>query len=220
MQAISGLMSLTGDPNSEPYRAGISVFDVMAGLHATIGILAAVNLRHETGRGQHVEVNLIATAVAGAILEINPFDQPNVQEAKDRTKELLDSGGFGVEPESSVDELLAQARPGDYVAVQAFVDPAEEERLRGFVDGLRARADCVVTFGLGPRYLHSTGQLHKGGAPIGCFLQVVDEIGDELAIPGQKFGFGRLIQAQAAGDYAALKERGRPVARVQLKEIV
>jgi Phosphoglucose isomerase len=160
-----------------------------------------------------------ATAVAGAILEINPFDQPNVQEAKDRTKALLESGGFSVEPESSVEELLAQARPGDYVAVQAFVDPAEEERLQGFVERLRTETDCVVTFGLGPRYLHSTGQLHKGGAPIGCFLQVVDDVGEELSIPGQKFGFGRLIEAQAAGDYAALKERGRPVARVQLKEI-
>jgi hypothetical protein len=72
---------------------------------------------------------------------------------------------------------------------------------------------------LGPRYLHSTGQLHKGGAPIGCFLQVVDDVGPELDIPGQPFGFGRLIHAQAAGDYAALKERGRPVARVRLEEI-
>jgi hypothetical protein len=121
--------------------------------------------------------------------------------------------------EGTVEELLAQARPGDYVAIQAFVDPAEEERLRPFVERIRAQTDCVVTFGLGPRYLHSTGQLHKGGAPIGCFLQVVDDPGAELAIPGQKFGFGRLIRAQAAGDYAALKERGRPVARVQLEEI-
>ena len=73
--------------------------------------------------------------------------------------------------------------------------------------------------GLGPRYLHSTGQLHKGGAPIGCFLQIVDDVGQELPIPGKDFGFGRLIHAQAAGDYAALKERGRPVARVRLEEI-
>jgi hypothetical protein len=118
-----------------------------------------------------------------------------------------------------VEELLAQARPGDYVAIQAFVDPAEEERLRPFVERVRTATECVVTFGLGPRYLHSTGQLHKGGAPIGCFLQVVDDTGDELDIPGQKFGFGRLIRAQAAGDYAALKERGRPVARTRLEEI-
>jgi transaldolase/glucose-6-phosphate isomerase len=164
-----------------------------------------------------------ATSVAGAILEINPFDQPNVQEAKDRTGEILSGRGRGsvpgTEPEGSVEELLAQAGPGDYVAIQAFVDPAEEERLRPFVERVRAATDCVVTFGLGPRYLHSTGQLHKGGAPIGCFLQVVDDTGDELGIPGQKFGFGRLIRAQAAGDYAALKERGRPVARVRLEEI-
>jgi hypothetical protein len=163
-----------------------------------------------------------ATAVAGAILEINPFDQPNVQEAKDRTSQILSGQGRGTvpgtEPEGTTEELLAQAAPGDYVAVQAFVDPAEEERLQPFVEGIRAQTDCVVTFGLGPRYLHSTGQLHKGGAPIGCFLQVVDETGPELPIPGQKFGFGQLIRAQAAGDYAALKERGRPVARIRLEE--
>jgi transaldolase/glucose-6-phosphate isomerase len=164
-----------------------------------------------------------ATAVAGAILEINPFDQPNVQEAKDRTSQILSGQGRGTvpgtEPEGTVEELLAQTRPGDYVAIQAFVDPAEEDRLRAFAEEIRTQTDCVVTFGLGPRYLHSTGQLHKGGAPIGCFLQVVDETGDELAIPGQKFGFGRLIHAQAAGDYAALKERGRPVARIRLEGI-
>jgi transaldolase / glucose-6-phosphate isomerase len=160
-----------------------------------------------------------ATAVAGAILGINPFDQPNVQEAKDRTGQILSEGrNPEIEP-SRPDQLLAQAREGDYIAVQAFVDPAEEERLRTFVEGLREQTSCVVTFGLGPRYLHSTGQLHKGGAPIGCFLQIVDDTGDELAIPGKDFGFGRLIKAQAAGDYAALKERGRPVARVQLEEI-
>jgi transaldolase/glucose-6-phosphate isomerase len=164
-----------------------------------------------------------ATAVAGAILDINPFDQPNVQEAKDRTSQILsgrDRGTVpGSGPEGSVDGLVAQAREGDYIAVQAFVDPAEEDRLLRLVDRVRNETSCVVTFGLGPRYLHSTGQLHKGGAPIGCFLQVVDETGPELPIPGRPFGFGRLIRAQAAGDYAALKERGRPVARVQIEEI-
>jgi phosphoglucose isomerase-like protein len=160
-----------------------------------------------------------ATAVAGAILGINPFNQPNVQEAKDRTGTILASGeNPEIEP-VTVTELLALLVPGDYLAIQAFVDPGEEERLRAFVDRLRGETSCVVTFGLGPRYLHSTGQLHKGGAPIGCFLQVVDDTGEELAIPGQPFGFGRLIHAQAAGDYAALKERGRPVARVRLEEI-
>ena len=163
-----------------------------------------------------------ATAVAGAILGINPFNQPNVQEAKDRTSQILSGPDRGLSPDAAdgdVASLLEQAKPGDYVAIQAFVDPAEEERLRTLVERARAETDCVVTFGLGPRYLHSTGQLHKGGAPIGCFLQVVDEIGEELSIPGRNFGFGRLIRAQAAGDYAALKERGRPVARVRLEDI-
>jgi phosphoglucose isomerase-like protein len=163
-----------------------------------------------------------ATAVAGAILGINPFDQPNVQEAKDRTTEILSAGSVSdtANPqEGSVADLVAQAREGDYIAVQAFVDPAEEDRLKPLVERVRKETGCIVTFGLGPRYLHSTGQLHKGGAPIGCFLQVVDDPGEELAIPGKPFGFGRLIQAQAAGDYAALKERGRPVARIRLEEI-
>ena len=162
-----------------------------------------------------------ATAVAGAILEIDPFDQPNVQEAKDRTSQILSGQGRGTVPgpEGTVEGLLEQTEPGDYVAIQSFVDPAEEERLRPFVEGIRAQTDCVVTFGLGPRYLHSTGQLHKGGAPIGCFLQIVDDTGPELPIPGQKFGFARLINAQAEGDYAALKERGRPVARIRMEDI-
>jgi glucose-6-phosphate isomerase len=160
-----------------------------------------------------------ATAVAGHVLGINPFDQPNVQEAKDRTKQLLDSGDDPqLEPESSADELFAQAKPGDYVCIQAFVPPSEENdrALAELVAQARAATGCVVTHGYGPRYLHSTGQLHKGGPPKGLFLQVVDSTGEELPIPGRPFGFGRLIRAQAAGDYAALKERGLPVARIRL----
>ena len=160
-----------------------------------------------------------ATAVAGAILGINPFDQPNVQEAKDRTNAILESGKEpDVSPEGSVDALLQQAEPGaSYICIQAFVDPAREAELQPLI--ARAReTGCVVTHGLGPRYLHSTGQLHKGGPPKGVFLQVVDETGPEIPIPGKKFGFRKLIRAQAAGDYAALKERGRPVARIRLED--
>jgi transaldolase / glucose-6-phosphate isomerase len=161
-----------------------------------------------------------ATAVAGSILGINPFDQPDVQAAKDRTSAVLDSGRDPeLEPDGSLDDLLAQAEAGKaYVCIQAFVDPAREAEL----DGLVARAretGCVVTKGLGPRYLHSTGQLHKGGPNTGLFVQVVDETGDELPIPGQPFGFGRLIRAQAAGDYESLKERGRRAARVRLEDL-
>jgi transaldolase/glucose-6-phosphate isomerase len=160
-----------------------------------------------------------ATAVAGSSLGINPFDQPNVQEAKDRTGAILEQGReVELEPEGSLDELLAEAREGDYVAVLAFIDPDAEGRLEPLV----ARAQetgCVVTTGLGPRYLHSTGQLHKGGPDTGLFVQVVDEPGDELPIPGRPFGFRKLIRAQAAGDYEALRERGRRIARVRLEDI-
>ena len=160
-----------------------------------------------------------ATTVAGAILGINPFDQPDVQAAKDKTSEVLRSGDAPLTPEGSVEEALGSARPGeDYVAILAFVDPAREDDLEPLIRRARATG-CAVTTGLGPRYLHSTGQLHKGGPNRGVFVQVVDDLGEELPIPGRDFGFRRLIAAQAAGDYQALKERGRRIVRVGLEEV-
>jgi transaldolase / glucose-6-phosphate isomerase len=162
-----------------------------------------------------------AIAVAGAYLEINPFDQPDVQAAKDKTNEVLATGQEpDVEPEGSVDKLLAQANEHDYVCVQAFIEPSDENdrRIADLVRKLRRRSGLVVTHGYGPRYLHSTGQLHKGGPNTGLYLQVVDDPGDELPIPGRDFGFRRLIQAQAAGDYASLRERGRRIARIHIEE--
>jgi transaldolase/glucose-6-phosphate isomerase len=159
-----------------------------------------------------------ATAVAGHVLGINPFDQPDVQAAKDKTAEVLAAGEPDVAPRGDLEELLGGAREGDYVAIQAFVDPAREHELRPLVERARATG-CVVTQGLGPRYLHSTGQLHKGGPNTGLFVQVVDETGDELPIPGRDFGFGRLIRAQAAGDFAALEERGRRAIRLRLEDV-
>jgi len=160
-----------------------------------------------------------ATAVAGALVGINPFDQPNVQEAKDRTNKVL----AGEEPSPddegpSLDELLDVASPPDYLCIQAFIDPAREPALKALIDRAAATG-CVVTHGLGPRYLHSTGQLHKGGPPEGRFIQVVDETGDELAIPGRPFGFGKLITAQADGDLTSLRERGRPIVRIRLEDV-
>jgi len=162
-----------------------------------------------------------AVAVAGHYLEINPFDQPDVQAAKDKTNEVLATGSEpDVAPEGSIDELLEQACEGDYVCVQAFVEPNEENdrRIADLVRKLRRRTGLVVTHGYGPRYLHSTGQLHKGGPNTGLFLQVVDDPGEEIPIPGKPFGFRRLIRAQAAGDYASLQERGRRVARIHIEE--
>jgi transaldolase / glucose-6-phosphate isomerase len=162
-----------------------------------------------------------ATAVAGAILGINPFDQPDVQSAKDKTRQILASGQDPlVEPRGSMEELFAQAQPGDYVAILGFVNPTAEAegKLAELAERARQATGCVVTHGFGPRYLHSTGQLHKGGPPTGLYLQVVDDTGDEIAIPGQPFGFGQLIRAQAAGDFESLEERGRRVARIRLEE--
>ncbi|MHB8059932.1 MAG: hypothetical protein ACYDHO_03770, partial [Gaiellaceae bacterium] len=163
-----------------------------------------------------------AVAVAGAFLEINPFDQPNVQEAKDRTSAILAAGAEpDLAPSGSLDELLAAARAGDYIAILAFVDPTPENdaKLAALAKRAGETTGCVVTRGFGPRYLHSTGQLHKGGKANGLFLQVVDDFGEELAIPGREFGFRRLIGAQAAGDFAALEEHGRPVVRIRLEEL-
>ncbi|HWM14378.1 MAG TPA: hypothetical protein VNO56_07850 [Gaiellaceae bacterium] len=175
-----------------------------------------------TGLGAEFYRWEFATAAAGAVLKINPFDQPNVQEAKDRTTEVLSGHdqvpGTRTGPEETLEELLAGAQEGDYVAIQAFVDPAREGELGPLAERARATG-CVVTVGLGPRYLHSTGQLHKGGPPTGRFVQVVDDPGDELPIPGRPFGFRRLIQAQAEGDLAALRQRGRPIVRITLDDL-
>ena len=180
-----------------------------------------VRLANEYELGQEFFRWEFATAVAGSILGINPFDQPDVQSAKDKTKQILSSGEDPlVEPSGSADELFAQAQPGDYVAILAFVNPTAEADVKLALLAERARqTGCVVTHGYGPRYLHSTGQLHKGGPPTGLFLQVVDDTGEEIAIPNQPFGFGKLIRAQAAGDFASLQERGRRVARVRLEEV-
>jgi transaldolase / glucose-6-phosphate isomerase len=160
-----------------------------------------------------------ATAVVGSVLGINPFDQPNVQAAKDKTEAVLSGRGSGSDPkpgpEGALEDLLAEAGPGRYVAVQAFVDPDRERDLEPLVRRAR-ETGAAVSVGLGPRYLHSTGQLHKGGPETGLFVQVVDDPGEELPIPGRKFGFRTLIAAQAAGDFEALEERGRKIVRVTL----
>jgi glucose-6-phosphate isomerase len=180
---------------------------------------AAVQLADRYAIGSEFFRWEFAVAIVGSILEINPFDQPDVQAAKDKTKEVLSSGGdLQLEAEGSLDELLAAAEPPNYVAIQAFIDPMREPELKPLIDRAH-QTGCVVTTGLGPRYLHSTGQLHKGGPPTGVFVQVVDDTGDEIPIPGQDFGFGRLIRAQAEGDYRSLQERGRPIVRVRLDDL-
>jgi len=162
----------------------------------------------------------IAVALAGAALGINPFDQPDVEAAKQAARRALDEGFEEPEVEP-IAPLLAQLEPGDHLVIQAYVDPADPvvAELEQVRQRLRDRERVATTLGVGPRYLHSTGQLHKGGPNTGVFLQVVGDDGDDLDIPGERFSFGALKRAQAAGDLAALRDRGRRAARVSLAEL-
>ncbi|MDI3211132.1 glucose-6-phosphate isomerase [Arthrobacter sp. AL12] len=180
-----------------------------------------------------------ATAVAGRLLGINPYDQPDVEAAKVAARGLLDAqpeptpaaftdgavevrggdwlGGAGTAAEA-VSALLGELGPDSYLSVQAYFDRLAYAPLEGVRDQLAAVSGRPVTFGWGPRFLHSTGQFHKGGPAIGVFLQVTAASATDLAIPDRPFTFGELISAQAAGDAQVLSEHGRPVLRLHLTD--
>ena len=192
----------------------------------------------------------IATATAGAVLDVDPFDEPNVTEAKQETQTVLSSylergefappqpvasqgGRFveappataaalraraGSDPAAWVPALLALAKPGDYLALLAYLHrtPERHRRIETLRLALRNASRLATTTGFGPRFLHSTGQLHKGGPNTGLFVQITGDEGDELPIPGEKYGFGALRRAQAAGDYEVLVRRERRVLRIHL----
>ncbi|TMF29783.1 MAG: bifunctional transaldolase/phosoglucose isomerase [Chloroflexi bacterium] len=175
-----------------------------------------------------------AIAVAGAILGINVFDQPNVQEAKDLTRKVLSEGNpptvgqgirwagqSGATLEAAIQSLLGQVRAGDYVALLAFIAPSPEQdrALNAIRLAIRDGHRVATTVGYGPRYLHSTGQLHKGGPNTGIFIQLVGDDPQDVPIPGEKFSFGVLKQAQALGDFQALRNHGRRVLRVQMADV-
>jgi len=161
-----------------------------------------------------------AVPLACAQLGVDPFDQPDVASAKVATAEAL---AAGTEPEEpvAVATLTGALASAGYVALLAFVDPdgASVERLPAVARALSLRLGVPVTVGVGPRYLHSTGQLHKGGRDDGVFLVIVDGDGTDVAIPGRAYGFARLERAQAAGDVAALRAAGRSVAVVTLDDL-
>jgi transaldolase/glucose-6-phosphate isomerase len=174
----------------------------------------------------------VATAAAGAVLEVNPFDQPDVQLAKELSGKMMKAAESGILPPSEREvraadaEALAAAltgwvrgaKPGDYLGIHAYLAPTprKTEELRALQAALHEKTRLAVTLGYGPRFLHSTGQLHKGGADRCRFLQLVDRAADDLAVPETNYTFGTLIHAQAEGDRQALEQRGREVLRVQL----
>jgi transaldolase/glucose-6-phosphate isomerase len=175
-----------------------------------------------TDLGRIFFLSEFATAVAGWALEINPFDQPNVQEAKDATNRVLEAGSMlPIEPagDAQLRELLAGAKPPGYVAITGFLPPSA--RLDKAIAELRAlirsSTGAATTFGYGPRFLHSTGQLHKGGPPTGRFLQLIDEPARDADIPGAGYSFRTLIAAQAAGDLQRLRAHGLRAERVRLE---
>ncbi|MCH8815380.1 MAG: hypothetical protein IH957_09855, partial [Chloroflexi bacterium] len=162
-----------------------------------------------------------ATAVAGHVLGVQPFDQPNVQEAKDATSALLREGLPEISDPGDLGDLLAQVKSGDYIAIQSYLPRTAEiqSRLQKVRLRLRDRFRTATTIGFGPRFLHSTGQLHKGGSAAGVFIQIVDEPTFDLPIPGREYTFRRLLDAQSEGDLRALRAHGRRVTRVSLAEL-
>jgi glucose-6-phosphate isomerase/transaldolase/glucose-6-phosphate isomerase len=184
----------------------------------------------------------VATAAAGLLLDINPFDEPNVQQAKDATRALLDvhaaqgrlpmpeptaslkgarlaTSNAVADAQSGALDFLTQIRDGDYFCLLAYLPPdgaTFEEPLQALRSGVAGRFGCATMFGYGPRYLHSTGQLHKGGANNGVFVVVTAEATEDLAIPDEPFSFGVLELAQGLGDFQSLDRTGRRALHVHL----
>ena len=186
----------------------------------------------------------MATAAAGAVLGINPFDQPNVEATKIKTRELLKAfqetgslpadtpflmedtievfggtGSGGSSMRKVFSDFLNLTRPGDYIALMAYIPRTgdTDTALDSMRLGLRDRLKAATTKGYGPRFLHSTGQLHKGDGNKGLFIQITHAPENDISIPGEPYSFGTLVAAQALGDYQALAERGRRLIRCHIK---
>ncbi len=186
----------------------------------------------------------VATAVACAILEVNPFDQPDVQESKSITKRMIQDykekgslprdttiwHSLGIEVYSKgssihgknlqevVWDFLAGAEKGKYVAINAFYPRNDKtvEEFQLFRRKVLEKTGLAVTLGFGPRFLHSTGQYHKGGPNTGYFLVFIKPNNEDIEVPGESISFGILQNAQALGDYEALKAKGRKVLLIQI----
>ncbi|MCC6236586.1 MAG: glucose-6-phosphate isomerase [Dehalococcoidia bacterium] len=228
-----GILPIEGEPLGAPsVYARPRLFAALGDEASRAGLDALAEAGHPVVRLPEADASSLgaeffrwefATAVAGYVLGVQPFDQPDVQAAKDATGRVLASGGGdeGGADLPSARDLLAGAQAGDYLAILAFVprSPEVDARLQRVRVALRDRLRVATTIGYGPRYLHSTGQLHKGGPANGVFIEVVGDDPEDLAIPGTSMTFGTLKQAQALGDLQALVARGRRVARASIEEL-
>src|SRR6185312_10853948 len=249
-----GIVPIAGEPLGKPSVYGTDRVFVQLGMGGTndatgaalTGLAASapvvqIALRDRYDLGREFFRWEFATAVAGKVLGINPFDEPNVQESKDNTVRVLGeylkggdaAAGFNATPAAATGGLkfyspaagndplerwLASAHAGDYLALMAYLPRNQEmeaalDRLRL---ALRERLRLATTVGFGPRFLHSTGQLHKGGANNGVFLQITAQPARDLPIPGQKYSFATLLAAQAMGDYESLAQHQRRLLRVDV----
>ena len=209
-------LRLDGDNNDESDRA-------VQAIQESGQPLVRLNLMDKYDVGAEFFRWEMATAVAGSILGINPFDQPNVQAAKDMTDSVLGqferSGELPpMEASSSLGDLLSQGGPGDYLVIMAYIrqTPQVDQALDDLRCKVTARHGIATTMGYGPRFLHSTGQLHKGGPGSGLFLQLTGEHAHDLTIPGAPYTFGVLADGQAVGDLRALLASLRRAVRVDL----
>ncbi|HEY3042430.1 MAG TPA: hypothetical protein VGJ39_00290 [Vicinamibacterales bacterium] len=262
----TGVIPISGEPLGQPADYGSDRFFVRLRLHGSYAEeMRDTDVRELKAAGAPVgEIDLpepsalgaefvrweVATAIAGALLRINPFDEPNVQQAKDATRVLLDSyiatgslpvpapdravgveipGGNAITLTLSAAARMALAgrppeafltllHPGDYFGLLAYLGPDPElaARLHALRVAVRDRTRVATMFGYGPRYLHSTGQLHKGGPNTGVFLLITATPREDIAIPGKAFSFGTLEFAQAVGDFASLETTGRRALHVHL----
>jgi hypothetical protein len=222
----TGVVPIVGEPVGDPavygddrvFFAQVPIDALVAAGHPAVVGGSDVS---PSGLGRMVIVQELAVALTGAAIGVQPFDQPDVAAAKAATDEVLAEGGADV-PLQPLGDLLALLRPGDHLALQVFGDPGDHEAhvLDAVRVALRDEHRVAVSLGFGPRYLHSTGQLHKGGPKAIVCVQAVGPDHEEIPIPGKDFGFGHLKQAQAAGDLRTLQARGIRAGRVDLHELL
>ncbi len=243
----TGVVPIVGEPVGDPASYGTDRLFVRlnaANILQSLSPSVTIDMSEPLAIGAEFVRWEIATAVAGALLHINPFDEPNVQQAKDATRRLLDQHKTtGTLPSStpdltiegnvtltstwaarkylggqSADALLTLLRKGDYFALLAYVgpDPALGAELRALRRAVVDTTRVATMFGYGPRYLHSTGQLHKGGPNTGVFVLISATPTDDIAIPGEPFSFGTLELAQALGDFQSLDAAGRRAVHTHL----
>jgi transaldolase/glucose-6-phosphate isomerase len=258
-----GIVPISGEPLGDPKVYGDDRVFVYIGVAGTNGANYEAHLQALEQAGHPVLHHVLnspldlgeefflwefATPIAGALIGINPFDQPNVQESKDNTKRILkeyeetgkipqlpslaSGGGLAVltdeankkalagssTPEAAIAAHLARLKKGDYFAITQYIEetPEIEGLIQQIRTGVRDKTCIATTTGYGPRFLHSTGQLHKGGPDSGVFLQLISSDAKDVPLPGEKFGFSVLKQAQALGDFESLSKRGRRAIRVDL----